>query len=518
MSGLRRISDGGAMSGSMGTNKGVWTIGLHNSRLKYLTAESFGFRTNANAGAMKKKQVWTLEPYGDGDSVCLKSHLGVYMAVDQYGNVTCENEEKDESTKFEISVCDDFSGRWAFKSIARGQFLGASSENLICRAKAPSDPELWYVHLAARPQVNLRSIGRKRFAHLSDDQDEIWVNSNVPWGEDTLFTLEFREESKKYAIHTCNDKYLMRDGKLVPQINKDCMYALEYHGGNIALRDFQGMYLSPIGSRAVMKTRSNMVTKDELFSLEDCLPQASFIAAFNSRYISTKQGVDLTANQEEISDHEKFQLEHEKVSDCWYIRTMQDKYFTMQPGGGVQASESIKTPNGMFDLLWQEDGTICLRAKNGKLIGIKKSGHLFANCEEIEEKTKFYFYLINRPILVLKCDQGFVGYKSAGSTTLASNKASYEIIRIEKPPETEDGRPQVGHGLVYLKGNNQKYWHVSNDGISCDADSPEGFYLELREPTKLCIKTSDGQYINCEKNGAFKVGSSDQESATRWEF
>lgn len=112
----------------------------------------------------------------------------------------------------------------------------------------------------------------------------------MPWGENTLFTLEFREEENKYAIHTCNNMYLMRDGRLGPQLNKECLFACEYHGGYIALRDHQGLYLSPIGSRAVLKTRSNVVTKDELFSLEDSLPQASFMAAANSRYVSVKQG------------------------------------------------------------------------------------------------------------------------------------------------------------------------------------------------------------------------------------
>ena len=76
------------------------------------------------------------------------------------------------------------------------------------------------VHLAARPQVNLRSIGRKRYAHLSEeDQDEIHVVETVPWGEDTLFTLEFREDVNKYAVHTCNNQYLQKDGKLTPTIN-----------------------------------------------------------------------------------------------------------------------------------------------------------------------------------------------------------------------------------------------------------------------------------------------------------
>lgn len=64
-------------------------------------------------------------------------------------------------------------------------------------------------------QVNLRSIGRKRFAHLSESLDEIHVDANVPWGEDTLFTLEFRaDEGGKYALHTCNNKYLSAGGKV----------------------------------------------------------------------------------------------------------------------------------------------------------------------------------------------------------------------------------------------------------------------------------------------------------------
>lgn len=58
-----------------------------------------------------------------------------------------------------------------------------------------------------RIQVNLRSIGRKRFAHLSESQDEIYVDANIPWGEDTLFTLEFRaDEGGRYALHTCNNR------------------------------------------------------------------------------------------------------------------------------------------------------------------------------------------------------------------------------------------------------------------------------------------------------------------------
>ncbi|KAK6624123.1 hypothetical protein RUM44_010981 [Polyplax serrata] len=270
--------------------KGCWTIGLINSKFRYLTAETFGFKINANGTSLKKKQIWSLEPSGEDSTIYLRSHLDKYLAVDSFGNVTCESEERDMSSKFQISVADDGTGRWAFRNVVRGYFLGASSDKLMCTAKSPGDTEFWMVHLAARPQVNLRSIGRKRFAHLSENLEEIHVDANIPWGEDTLFTLEFRlDDSGKYALHTCNNKYLSREGKLVDECNPNCLFSAEYHHGSLALRDRCGAYLSPIGSKAVLKTRSQTVTKDELFSLEDSLPQASFVAALNSRYVSVKQ-------------------------------------------------------------------------------------------------------------------------------------------------------------------------------------------------------------------------------------
>ena len=100
-------------------------------------------------------------------------------------------------------------------------------------------------------KVNLRSAGRKRFAHLSAMQDEIHVDAPVPWGEDTLFTLEFRPSASAdldttgghaksvgghYALHTCNNKYLARDGKLLDTCTRDCLYAAEFHAGLLALR------------------------------------------------------------------------------------------------------------------------------------------------------------------------------------------------------------------------------------------------------------------------------------------
>ena len=134
--------------------------------------------------------------------------------------------------------------------------------------------------------------------------------------------------------------------------------------------------------------------------------------------------------------------------------------------------------------------------------------------------------MINRPILVLKCDQGFVGYKGAGSVKLECNKASYETIQVERVDgglvhfkgEQRKHISSLGLWKYFVVGQNGKYWHTSADGISCDSEVGQGFFMELREPTRMCIKTSAGQYIVAAKNGGFMAGSSDPEEATRWEY
>jgi len=498
----------GDSNGTSGGNS-TWMIGLVNSALKYLTAETFGYKVNANGVALKKKQLWTMEPFGDQtDAICLKSHLDKYLSVDQYGNVTCDSDEKDNGARLEIVVPEKNRGRWALRHPGRGYFLGAASDKLICTAKSPTENELWFVHLAARPQTNLRSIGRRRFAHLSDLGDEIHVDANIPWGASTLFTLEFRDDSRHYAIHTSNNRYLSRDGRLLEKCNEACLFAIEYFGGSFALRDTQGLYLAPLGSKAILKTRSTSVTKDELFTLEDSLAQAVFVSVMNGRHVSVKQGVDVTANQDEISDHETFQLEFDVTTGRWYIRTMGDHYWTLESSGGIQASSGKKSSNALFQMEWQSDGSVLFRANNGKFVATKKSGHLYANSEAAEDCSKFFFYLINRPILVLKCEQGFVGYKTGSGSKLECNKANYEAVQVERGPK----------GLVFFKGQHGQYWQTNADGVCADSDTPEGYYLELREPSKLCIKTTSGGYLIAEKNGSFKASGLGFEKATRWEF
>ena len=48
----------------------------------------------------------------------------------------------------------------------------------------------------------------------------------------------------------------------------------------------------------------------------------------------------------------------------------------------------------------------------------------------------------------------------------------------------------------------------------------EGFFLELHEPTRVCIKSAGpgGEYLCSGKNGMFRLGDTDYEKATKWEY
>lgn len=84
--------------------------------------------------------------------------------------------------------------------------------------------------------------------------------------------------------------------------------------------------------------------------------------------------------------------------------------------------------------------------------------------------------------MVLKCEQGFVGYRGPGSLKLECNKVQYETILVERSEK----------GIVFFKGQNGKYWRIDGEGVTADGDvATDGFYLELREPTKICIRYVD---------------------------
>lgn len=75
---------------SQNQQKGWWTIGLINGLHKYMTAETFGYKLNANGASLKKKQLWTLEPSntGESESIITNKLISLLLSVNLHALLT----------------------------------------------------------------------------------------------------------------------------------------------------------------------------------------------------------------------------------------------------------------------------------------------------------------------------------------------------------------------------------------------------------------------------------------------
>ncbi|KAG7460192.1 hypothetical protein MATL_G00218930 [Megalops atlanticus] len=484
-----------------GINKALkLQFGLINHENRYLTAEAFGFKVNASAPSMKKKQIWTLEQdEQDGQAVYLRSHLGRYLASDKDGKVSCEAEEPDPSCRFLIAAQSD--GRWALQSEPHQRYFGGAEDRLSCFAQAIGETELWAVHLALHPQANLLSVSRKRYAHLSPEEGEISVDSNIPWGVVSLLTLVYLDG--KYCLKTCNSRFLNHDGKLVRENGRGTGYTLELKSGKLAFKDCEGKYLSPSGPTGTLRSgRCSKPGKDELFDLEESHPQVVFQAA-NNRFVSVRQGVSISANQDNETDMETFQMEIDKETKKCMFRTNAGTYWTLVSHGGVESSATEVAANTMFDIEWL-GRRVAVRASNGKYICTKKNGQLAAVSDADE---RFLLKLINRPILILRGENGFV-CRHKSSNTLDANRSVYDIFTL-----------LFSDGAYHITGSGGKFWYVSSNGLVCwDGDTPEDFFLEFLEHGRVGIKGKNGKYLRGDQGGTLKGDAPSVDASSLWEY
>ena len=267
-----------------------WKVGLINHAQKYLTAESFGCKINVSGVALKKKQTFVLVQDPEDEVVYIRSHLGRYMSADKYGNVTCEAEEAGQMEKFVVEYdVKSVTRRWAFRSLVHSTYLGGTDDKLTCSGQTVTEQELWTVQLSVHPQVHLRNVNRKRYAHVCEDQ--LQVTQTIPWADKSLLFLDFVADGR-YALRTFDNRYLQTSGELSAELGDEAKFTLEIRSGQtagLAFRDCHGRYLTGVGATAVMKGRNKTVGKDELFTLEDTHPQI-VLTAWNGKKVSIKQG------------------------------------------------------------------------------------------------------------------------------------------------------------------------------------------------------------------------------------
>nr|XP_019950310.1 PREDICTED: fascin-2-like isoform X1 [Paralichthys olivaceus] len=498
-------------------------FGLINYENRYLTAEAFGFKVNASGTSMKKKQIWTLEQdEQDSQVVFLRSHLGRYLASDKDGKILCGAEKPDPDCRFLIVPQSD--GRWALQSEPYLRYFGGSADYLSCFAQVVGEQELWAVHLALHPQASLLSVARKRYAHLSSSDGEISVDSNIPWGVVSLVTLVYLDG--KYSLKTCDSRFLSNDGKLVKENNNNTSFTLELKSGKLAFKDCDGKYLTPVGPTGTLRSgRCSKPGKDELFDLEESHPQVVFQAA-NKRFVSVKQGVSVSANQDVETDMETFQMEIDKESKKALFRTNGGSYWTLVSHGEIQSTATEVEINTMFDIEWRGQ-RVALKARNGKYVCTKKNGQLSAVSDTVGKSfaarclTSIHLYLsfsagddelllmklINRPMLILHGENGFVCHHKS-SNTLDANRSVYDIFSLI-----------FNDGAYNVKSVSGKFWYVSSSGLVCsDGEKPEDFFLEFLEHGRVAIKGSNGKYLRGDQGGTLMGDGTSVDASSLWEY
>ena len=185
-------------------------------------------------------------------------------------------------------------------------------------------------------QINLKHVLRKRYAKLNDD--EIHIDEIVPWGSEAILTVEYVDG--QYCIRSSNGFYFHKDGKLVEQQTDETLFTIELHKGYLTFKDDRGRYLTAIGPLGILTTRNKTVGKDEQFLIEESKLQICLIAP-NGKLVSTKQGIDLSANQIEQDESSTFQIEYDEDFRGYHLRSYNNKYWKLE-GGAIQVTADEK--------------------------------------------------------------------------------------------------------------------------------------------------------------------------------
>lgn len=409
-----------------------------------------------------------------------------------------------------------------------------------------------------------RFIGQRRGSEGSDDStdEQIQVDSTTAWGSDTLFQFKYYDGGR-YALLTSSCKFLTSEGGCIewsPLASKgspingsgisvtiksagdssslppnNCLFTVEYHGGNIAFRDSNGRYLAAAGRSAVLRTRSSTVSRDELFEFDAAPIQVCFRADFNNRFVSIKQGMDLSANQSEVTDtHETFELEYNTSNETWNIKSKDGNYWSTGAASGIPVSSRDKPSSGTFKITWNDDGTASLFATDAsgketqepRWVCARKSGQL---CLSANDPVGFHVMFMNRQVINLRPSNGsgFLGLKQIGLGKIEAGKTApdsilVEYVNSETDHQENDIMSTFNCCLLRMPTNGKYLSVVDGNCVAADAVSPshgQQFLLELRTGYTLAIRLMEhASYLNLTKQNTLCISKCSPNESTLWEF
>ncbi|EGD74009.1 fascin 2A [Salpingoeca rosetta] len=485
-----------------------WALGFRDVNGKYLTVENFGHRLNINGGSMKTKQIFQIEQdEGAGSKVFIRTPHGRYLTAKPDGTWAADAETRGTNEEFEIEVQPD--GRWALKS-AHGYYCGGAGEKIDAFTKEVAEDRLFIVNLAMHPQVCIWNVNRKTYLHL--EGEVINADEPIPWGADATITLTFFDSTGKYGLQACDGRFLKSDGTLTTvDTDPTIQYTLDMFGGQMAFRASNNMYLTCLGGKGTCRaTKQGPPGKDELFVLEDSHPQIK-MTSWQGKKVSVRSSVEATANQTDTTDAERFQIEIDD-SGKWNIRTNKNTFwYTSEDGTIMTDGASKNAANSKFTIEWLND-SIALKASSGKFVSVKKNGGLVAKDADIAAESTFVYELINRPLLVLRGQHGFIATTDKSKQLMSTSAKAFTY------------NMHVKAGVCHISDPTKDFWNVASDAsaVTVDGKQPTKFFLEFVGLSKIALKhmSEDGSsaYLRSHQNGSVTVDGDKVDASTTFEF
>nr|XP_056707967.1 fascin-like [Euleptes europaea] len=512
-------------------------FGLVNAANRYLTAEAFRFQVTATGLQLKPRQVWILQfmapqgagaastGEGAGQKLHLLSALKRYLAADSNGKVTCDQDRPGPQTIFLLQQYPD--GKVSLQNEQSKRYLGGAEENVTCFGQAATETEKWTLHLAVHPNVAMYNPSRKRYVRCDEKAGALRCDRDMPWGAESVITVyyDFKDcasiarkshfprpqpvifistgKVKKYGLRTGAGKLLAPNGSLVPDVTPETLYSLELNNGLVALRDEEGKYLS--ARESVIKTaKMDKPGRDELFSIEASPAQVSMRSSSTNKFICCRPGADLYANATAVGNTEIFQLLFDDDTKRVCFRGYCGTYMALGPNDCIVSSKQ-KDRNVWFELQYQ-DQKVMLRIGD-KYVSMRPNGQLLAIPKAAGKSEDFLMVLINRPLLVLHTDAGYVGL-CPGMKRLEANCVSYVASSLSL---TEEG--------YYNFQIDSNYWALDKDGqVMVTSDQPSNFTIQFASSTCILIKASNNKFFVADLGGRLWAGASDAAGATLFHY
>ena len=230
-------------------------------------------------------------------------------------------------------------------------------------------------------------------------------------------------------------------------------------------------------------------------------------------------GIDVTANQfielGELGDTETFQMEFvDKQQQQVTFLAKNKKYWTAGNKSVTASADSASAaPESVFTFE-QVGEKIALKAHNGSYISSSSGGKLIpAGDSTSDANTLFTMQLMNRPILVLRCEHGYVGLSH---DKVHCNRGNYDAMMVECG--SADGGAE--QGKYRLKTPSGKYWKIDGSShLVQSADGGEMFAFELcsKNRMKICA-ASNGKYLKGDHNGTISATGSKDDRSILWEY